>query len=269
MNQDTVVLITGASSGVGQATAGLLAQQGYRVFGTSRRAGQVSAPAGVAMVSLDVRDDASVRACVDQVGAAAGRIDVLINNAGYELAGAIEDVSVAEAREQFETNVFGVHRMVHAVLPAMRARRAGRIVNVSSLAGLISIPFLGMYSATKFALEGYTEALRMEVHSHGIHVSLVEPAFLNTTMQTNRQYAAASGEGYQRSRDAAYAAFRREEAQGPGADLVARAILALVRSRNPRLRTLVGSKARQNLALRRTLPAAMFEPATRRYFGVE
>ena len=265
----TAVLITGASSGVGYATAALLAQQGYRVFGTSRRAGEVAGPAAVEMLPLDVRDDGSVRACVDAVVARAGRLDVLINNAGYELAGAVEEVSIAEATAQFDTNFFGVHRMVRAALPLMRAQRSGRIVNVSSLAGMVSVPYMGIYSATKFALEGYTEALRMEVRSHGIHVSLVEPAFLNTPMQANRQYASAPLAAYERSRAGAFAAFRREEAEGPDADLVARTILAIVRKRNPRLRNLVGSKARQNLTLRRVLPAAVFEPATRRYFGIE
>lgn len=264
-----VVLITGASSGVGHATAALLSQQGYRVFGTSRRAGQVAAPAGVDMLPLDVRDDGSVRACVDAVIARAGRLDVLVNNAAYEQAGAVEDVSVAEARAQFETNFFGVHRMVQSALPYMRAQRGGRIVNVSSLAGLVSIPFMSIYSATKFALEGYSEALRMEVRSFGIHVSVVESGFLNTPIQANRQYPRAPVDAYEDRRARAYAAFRREEDKGPGADVPARAILKTIQSRNPRLRILVGSMARQNLTLRRILPHGVFEGAAMRFFGID
>jgi len=161
MSNQKVVLITGASSGVGQATAGLLSQKGYQVFGTSRNHAGAAATPGVEMLSLDVRTDDSVTACVKAVIDATGRIDVLVNNAGYELAGAVEEISLAEARSQFETNFFGVVKMVHAVLPSMRQQKQGRIINVSSFAGLSSIPFMGIYSASKFALEGYTDALRM------------------------------------------------------------------------------------------------------------
>src|SRR5262245_2598374 len=163
MTDPQVVLITGASSGVGRAAARVLSQHGYRVFGTSRDPAGSPASPDVELVALDVRNDDSVAACAKSVFDRAGRVDILVNNAAYELAGALEETSVEEAKAQFETNFFGVVRMVRAVLPSMRERRQGRIVNVSSLSGVSAIPFMGIYSASKFALEGYTEALRMEV----------------------------------------------------------------------------------------------------------
>src|SRR5215813_2912337 len=187
MSNQKVVLITGASSGVGQATARLLSENGYRVFGTSRNPAGARAIPTVEMLALDVRSDASVSACVTAVVKQAGRVDVLVNNAAYELAGALEEISLEEAKAQFETNFFGVVRMVKAVLPSMRQQRQGQIINVSSFSGLSAIPFLGIYSASKFALEGYTEALRMELKPFDIHVSLTEAAFLKTPMMDKRQ----------------------------------------------------------------------------------
>src|SRR5262249_18631308 len=152
-----VVLITGGSSGVGQTTARLLSQKGCRVIGTSRNpATTTEAVSGVEILPPDVQSDDSVATCVNAVIAAAGRIDVLVNNAAYELAGALEEISIEEARAQFETNFFGVLRMVRAVLPTMRQQKQGQIINVSSLSGVSCIPFMGIYSASKFALEGYT-----------------------------------------------------------------------------------------------------------------
>jgi NAD(P)-dependent dehydrogenase (short-subunit alcohol dehydrogenase family) len=146
-----VVLITGASSGVGQSTARLLSRRGYEVFGTSRNPATAEAISNVEMLPLDVRSDDSVRACVEAVANRAGRLDVLINNAGHELAGALEDISTEEARAQFETNFFGVVRMVNAVLPLMRRQKRGHLINAGSLSGLSSIPFMGVHSASKFA----------------------------------------------------------------------------------------------------------------------
>jgi NAD(P)-dependent dehydrogenase (short-subunit alcohol dehydrogenase family) len=144
MPDQRVVLITGASSGVGQSTARLLAQRGFKVFGTSRNPANAEAMAPVEMLPLDVRADDSVRGCVDAVVHRGGRLDVLINNAGYELAGALEELSSEEGRSQFETNFFGAVRMVDAVLPLMRRQKSGRIVNIGSLSGLSAIPFMGL-----------------------------------------------------------------------------------------------------------------------------
>ena len=215
MPEQRVVLVTGASSGVGQSTARLLTERGYRVLGTSRKAAAGGDPSGVTMLPLDVRSDDSVAACLSAVSGLVDRIDILVNNAGYELAGALEEFSLDEVKAQFETNFFGVVRMVKAVLPLMRRQKNGQIINVSSLAGLSAIPFLGIYSASKFALEGYTEALRLEVKPFNIRVSQIEPAFLRTPMMTNRQTGVGRIADYDPWRNRAFDAIRSFEENGP------------------------------------------------------
>jgi NAD(P)-dependent dehydrogenase (short-subunit alcohol dehydrogenase family) len=264
-----VVLVTGASSGVGRAAAGLLSHKGFRVFGTSRNPVGARIAPPVEMLPLDVRADDSVRACVDAVLSRCGHIDVLINNAGHELAGALEELSPEEVRGQFETNFFGVVRMVNAVLPLMRRRQRGRIVNVSSLSGLSPIPFLGIYSATKFALEGYTEALRHEVRPFKIHVSLTEPGFLKTPMMNHRQVGANRIPEYDPWRQRALNAVNAFEQKGPGPEVVAQALLDIISSDTPRLRYLIGPQARSAVRLRRFLPAPTYEQGVRRRFSLD
>jgi NAD(P)-dependent dehydrogenase (short-subunit alcohol dehydrogenase family) len=268
MTDQRVVLITGASSGVGQSTARLLSQHGYKVFGTSRNPTSAEPMAGVEMLPLDVRADESVRACIEAVVSRVGRLDVLINNAGYELAGAIEEISSAETRAQFETNFFGVVRMVDAVLALMRRQRRGHIVNVSSLSGLSAIPFLGIYSASKFALEGYTEALCHEVKPFGIHVSLTEAGFLKTPMMNHRQLGTSRIAEYDLWRQRALDAIRRHEEKGPGPEAVAETLLDILSSKTPRLRYLIGGQAKSVVRLRRFLPAGLYESGVRRNFSI-
>jgi NAD(P)-dependent dehydrogenase (short-subunit alcohol dehydrogenase family) len=268
MTDQTVVLITGASSGVGQSTARLLSERGYKVFGTSRQAIGAEAAPTVEMLPLDVRVDQSAQACVDAVVNRSGRLDVLVNNAGFELAGALEELSSEEARAQFETNFFGVIRMVNAVLPLMRRQKHGRIINVSSLSGLSAVPFLGVYSASKFALEGYTEALRHEVKPFNIHVSMTEAGFLKTPMINHRQLAANRLAEYEPWRQRALNAIRALEEKGPGPEVVAEALLEIVSSKTPRLRYLVGGQAKTVARLRRFLPAGMYENGVRRLFSI-
>lgn len=220
------------------------------------------------MLPLDVRSDDSVRACIDAIVNRAGRLDILINNAGYELAGALEELSSEEARAQFETNFFGVIRTVDAVLPLMRRQKRGHIINVSSLSGLSAIPFLGIYSASKFALEGYTEALRHEVKPFKIHVSLTEAGFLKTPMMNHRQLAANRLAEYDPWRHQALEAIRAHEEKGPGPEVVAETLLAIVSSKTPRLRYLIGGQAKTVARLRRLLPAGMYESGVRRTFAI-
>jgi NAD(P)-dependent dehydrogenase (short-subunit alcohol dehydrogenase family) len=198
-----------------------------------------------------------------------GRVDVLINNAGYELAGALEELTTEEAKAQVETTFFGVVRMVIAVLPFMRRQQHGQIINVSSLSGLSSIPFLGIYSASKFALEGYTEALRHEVKPFNIHVSMTEAGFLNTPMMNNRHLGANLTAAYDPWRQRALQAIRAYEDRGPGPQLVANTLLQIVSSKNPRLRYLIGQQATSVARLRRFLPAGMYEQGVRRTFSLD
>ena len=263
-----VVLVTGASSGIGQAVARLLQRRGYTVFGTSRvRTGMLD---GVEMLPLDVRSGESVAHCVKEVLERAGRLDVLVNNAGYVLGGAIEETALEEARAQFETNFFGLVRMVRAVLPAMRSQGGGRIVNVSSLAGLSAVPFLGFYSASKFALEGYSEALFNEVRPLHIHVSLVEPGFIRTNLQAAAEQPAGGRIGaYDGAREAALKSMRDYLERAPGPGVVAEVVGRIVESRSPRLRYNVGKEARLVVHLRRLVPEGVALKIMRRYFRID
>jgi short-subunit dehydrogenase len=269
MSNQKVVLITGASSGNGQAMARLLSQKGYQVFGTSRNPSSADKIPTVEMLALDVRDNESVMACMQAVSDRAGHLDVLVNNAGYELAGALEELSLDEAKAQFETNFFGVVRTVKIVLPQMRLQKRGQIINISSLAGLVSIPFMGIYSASKFALEGYTEALRLEVKPLGIHVSQIEVGFLKTPMMDNRQEAAEPISEYDPWRQRAFNAFREYEEKGPGPELVAETVLKIIASKAPRLRYMIGQQAKLTSRLRRFLPEGLFERGVRSIFHLD
>src|SRR5690242_19846099 len=180
-----VALVTGGSSGIGKAAALALVARGFDVVATSRDTSRVTPLDGVTFVDLDVAHDAEVTAAVDQVIERFGRIDVLVNNAGIGSLGAAEETSVAQAQGVFDVNVFGVMRMVRAVLPHMRARGRGRIINVSSVQGFIPAPYMAVYGASKHAVEGYTESLDHEVRDHGVRALLVEPAYTRTGFEAN------------------------------------------------------------------------------------
>src|SRR5436305_8452993 len=172
-----VALVTGASSGIGEAAAHELVRAGFTVYGTSRKAAAGEKRGEVVFLPLDVIDDDSVAAAVREVLDRSGRIDVLVNNAGLGVAGAAEESSLEQARALFDTNLFGAIRMTRAVLPHMREQRSGRIINVSSIVGLIPVPYMALYAASKHALEGYSESIDHEVREHGVRVLLVEPGF--------------------------------------------------------------------------------------------
>jgi short-subunit dehydrogenase len=262
------VLVTGASSGIGAAVAHLFHLRGFTVFGTTRAANPVW-QREFQMLSLDVNSDASVQACVDQVSTQTGRLDILVNNAGYVLTGAAEETSIAEAKAQFETNFFGVARMVNAVLPAMREAKAGRIINIGSLAGLTAVPFSAFYCATKFALEAYSEALWYELKPFGIAVTLIEPGFVSTGIQ---QASCVAGEQllpYEGPRTRAIAAVGRAVEQGCSPDLVAKAVLSAAESRIPRLRYRVGADARWLPRVRSATPWTLFASGVRRRFALD
>ena len=264
---EQVVLITGASSGIGASCAAQLSKNGYRVYGGAR--GAVTAP-GIEPLTLDVADDASVARAVETVLAREGRLDVLVNNAGFGIAGAIEDTSIEEAREQFEVNFFGVLRMCRAVLPMMRQQKAGYIVNIGSIGGLIAIPFQGFYSASKFALEGFSEALRLEVRPFGVHVVLLEPGDHRTCFTQNRRKTRGSAEGsiYRDRFERAVARMASDEQGGPSPDGIARVLDKVLKHPNPPLRHTVGPAAqRAAVWIKRTMPYAVMEKIMRDYYS--
>lgn len=226
------VLITGASRGIGLATATLLAQQGYTVFGTSRQP-QSRTLNGFTLLRLDVRDQDSVQDCVQTVIAQAGNINILINNAGISLSGAVEEASAEDARQLFETNFFGVIRVTNAVLPHMRQAKRGHIINISSLAGIIGVPYLGMYAASKHALEGYSTSLRYELRQFGIHVSLVQPGDIQTgIVALSHSNPVADYDGI---RGRVTAVHDANVGNGPAPEKVARVILRAIQSDKPKL----------------------------------
>jgi NAD(P)-dependent dehydrogenase (short-subunit alcohol dehydrogenase family) len=266
-----VVLVTGTSSGFGRAIADALHARGCEVFGTTRSQAPPTEPVAYRLVALDVDDDASVAEGVAEVMRQSGRIDVLVNNAGIGYAGAIEDTTVDEARRQFETNFFGMHRLCRAVLPHMRAQGAGRIVNMSSLAGRVSLPFQAMYSASKFAVEAYSEALRMETRPFGIHVSMVEPGDFATRFTSNRRMTAASTpeSPYAERCRTAVRRMAEDESRNVGLGPVVRAVIAAVEARKPRARYPAASALQRALvALRPALPQALFEYLMMDNYGI-
>ena len=275
MNQPSprVVLITGASSGIGKTCAEYLLSRGYRVYGTSRRAPPLPAePAvGLRMVAMDVTSEDSVRQTVDLVLAREGRIDVVVNNAGWGIAGSVEDTSIAEAQEQLDTNFFGVLRVCRAVLPTLRHQGAGYLINISSMGGLVSIPFQGLYSASKFAVEGMTESLRMELKPFGVQVALIEPGDFRTGFTAERRMAVAAAQGpYAAALQAAVAVMEKDEQGGATPEAIAWRLERIINTRQPKLRHLVGPLAQRFAVglLKKLLPQRWFERMIASYYGI-
>src|SRR5213595_979356 len=196
-----VALVTGASSGIGKAASLALVEAGFDVIGTSRNASGVTQRDGVTFLELDVTSDESVSAVVRRVIDRFGRLDVLVNNAGTGAAGAAEESSVAQDQRVFDINFFGLIRMTKAVLPHMRARGSGRIINISSVLGLVPAPYMASYAATKHAIEGYSESVDHEVREYGIRVLLVEPAYTRTSFDANAILADEPLPLYERRRE--------------------------------------------------------------------
>jgi NAD(P)-dependent dehydrogenase (short-subunit alcohol dehydrogenase family) len=236
MPDPRVIFVTGSTSGFGRAIALALHARGDRVFGAARK--PEAAPADFPQLVMDVTDEAAVEASVARVVEQAGRLDAVINSAGWGIAGAVEDTTPAEAMAQLDVNFLGVHRVCRAVLPRFRAQGHGRVVNVSSLAGLVPLPFQAFYCASKFALEAYSQALRLEVRRFGIEVCLVEPGDYATGFTASRQRTRASlPEGpYAAAREAALQVMERDERANPDLRPVVRTVLSALDTRRPRLR---------------------------------
>jgi NAD(P)-dependent dehydrogenase (short-subunit alcohol dehydrogenase family) len=267
MSTPKAILVTGASSGIGAAIAARLAEDGHTVFGTHRAPPGKSA-SGIEMLELDVRSEDSARRCVEAfLQRNGGRVDVLVNNAGYLVAGAIEEVSLEQAQEQFQTNYFGVVRMVRAVLPVMRAQKSGLLATTSSLAGLVPLPFWGHYNASKFAVEGLMETLRHELRPMKIQVAMVEPGSIKTPFYAQAQSPAMAA--YSPWRERFFKAMKGFEEKAPAPEVVAEVFSRVVRSKRPALRNTVTIEAKLFPFLRWLLPAGAFEGGIRSGFKLD
>lgn len=260
MGESKTVLVTGASSGIGQACAEHLGRRGYRVYGTSRCAPEgVTAAHSFQMICMDVGDDASVARGVRLIVEREGRLDAVVNNAGLSLVGPIEDATIDEVKRLFETNFFGVWRVCKAVLPIMREQQSGCIVNISSMAGRAGMPYHGLYSASKHAVEGLTEALRVEVRHWGIQVVLVEPGD-SPTGQPERRIRILRTAAYAERYHNAVAAYERDERAGYPPEKIAALIECVIRAPHPRLRYPVGSRLqRLEFFLKGLAPHSLYE----------
>ena len=259
-----VALVTGASSGIGEAAAHELVGAGFTVYGTSRKATVGEERDGVVFVPLDVTDEESVAGAVHEVLARSGRIDVLVNNAGLGITGAAEESSIEQARALFDTNLFGSMRMTRAVLPQMREQGSGRIINVSSVLGLVPAPFGALYAATKHAIEGYSESLDHEVREHGVRVLLVEPAYTRTSFDANAIPADEPLPVYTRRREVVDGLIAEAIKAGDAPSVVGEAVVAAATDSRPKLRYPAGPLARRVSKLRRYAPSTVFDKQIRK-----
>ncbi|KQV95725.1 oxidoreductase [Rhizobacter sp. Root1221] len=263
-----IALVTGASSGIGQAIAERLAGAGYKVYGTSRR-GTPTAGQPFEMLPLDVTRDASVDAAVESLMRWHGRIDLLVNNAGFGLAPAgAEESSLAQTQAIFETNFFGLVRMTRAIVPSMRHHGHGRIINIGSVLGFLPMPYMALYSATKHAVAGYSESLDHELRTHGIRVSVVEPAYINTPFDANQLEPDAPLETYRQVRDGVRRRVKEVLVGADGPDVVADIVLKAATAAHPKTHYAPGLAGRMRL-LRRFAPARVLDAGVRKDLRLE
>lgn len=262
-----VVLITGVSSGFGKATAELLARSGHQVYGTVRSSCAIDSK--VHLVRMDLMDPESIHTAVNQVVAEAGRIDVLINNAGMHLGGPIEEAPVDLFSKQLATNVNGLVHVLQAALPHFRKQQSGIIVNFSSIGGLMGLPFQPFYSTSKFAIEGLSEALRYEVKPFGIRVVVVNPGDFATSNTANRTNITVPGGPYEEQFRLTQAQFEKDETGGWDPAIMAKVMKKIVESKNPCNRYIVASFD-QKLAvfLKRVLPVGLFTRILGSYYKI-
>jgi len=260
-----VALVTGASSGIGQAAAQRLADAGYTVFGTSRRAAALAGQRSFEMLTLDVTSDESVAAAVAEVIRQAGRIDLLVNNAGFGVAPAgAEESSIDQARSVFDTNFLGVVRMTRAVVPHMRHQGRGRIVNIGSVLGFLPMPYGALYAATKHAIEGYSESLDHELRTWGIRVSVIEPAYTKTPFDANFLEPDAKLDAYREAREVVSNRVNEVMATATEPHVVAEVVLKAAIAARPKLRYTAGALASRLQLLRRFAPAGLVDAALRK-----
>ncbi len=263
-NQGSIALVTGASSGIGKATAERLATAGYKVYGTSRRGAQPG-QLPFSMLPLDVTSDESVRSAVDELIRLEGRVDLLVNNAGFGVAPAgAEESSIEQARSIFETNFFGIVRMTRAVVPYMRKQGGGRIINIGSVLGFLPMPYGALYAATKHAIEGYSESLDHELRTTGIRVSVIEPAYTQTSFDANFLEPDAKLDEYREVRAAVSKRVKELMATAEQPGVVADAVLHAASAAQPKLRYTAGARANRLRLLRRFAPAGLLDSGIRK-----
>jgi len=264
-----IALVTGASSGIGKATAERLAAAGYKVYGTSRRGAQAG-QRSFAMLSLDVTSDDSVEAAMRELMRLESRIDLLVNNAGFGVAPAgAEESSIEQAQSIFDTNFFGIVRMTRAVVPHMRRQGSGRIINIGSVLGFLPMPYGALYAATKHAVEGYSESLDHELRTRGIRVSVVEPAYTKTQFDANFLEADSKLDEYREIRAALDKTLKEVMATADPPGIVADVVLEAATAARPKLRYTAGGRANRLHLLRRFAPAALIDTGIRRDLRLE
>ena len=274
-SQQKVALVTGASSGIGEATALDLHDAGFVVYGVARRTDRMQAlrDSGIKTLAMDVTDETSTAFAVQQILAEAGRIDVLVNNAGYGSYGAVEDVALEEARRQFEVNLFGAARLIQLVLPTMRERDSGTIINISSMGGKIYGPFGAWYHGTKFALEAVSDCLRIETKPFGIDVVVIEPGGIRTEWSgiAADHLRETSGQGAYADQAGAVADAFRSEAMAKRSsppEVIAKTVTKAAEAHQPKTRYAAGFGAKPLMFLRRWLPDRTFDAFIRRASGI-
>ena len=273
-NMKKVILLTGASSGIGYQTAESLAKEGHIVYGAARRIEKMEdlKQFGVKSIYLDVTDENGIKNAVDTIIGNEGRIDVLINNAGYGSFGAVEDVEINEARRQFEVNLFGLARLVQLVLPHMRKQKEGRIINVSSMGGRLTTYFGAWYHATKYALEAFSDALRMEVSDFGIDVSLIEPGGIKTDwgiIASDKLEKSAKGGAYEKEAMKTAKGMKKQYSGNLLSNpiVITKAISKAVNSNRPKARYLIGFMAKPLVFLHTILPTKVFDKIMKKLMG--
>jgi NAD(P)-dependent dehydrogenase (short-subunit alcohol dehydrogenase family) len=257
-----VVLVTGGSSGIGKTICLALHAKGYIVYGTSRNPDKYRSEVPFKLIALDVLNEATIAPAVQQIIHAEGHLDVLINNAGIGMLGSIEDSTAEEVKEVFDTNVYGILRTVQAVLPHMRARKSGLIINVSSIAGYMGLPYRGIYSATKASVHMITQAMRMELKPYGVKACVVDPGDFATNISDNRRVAQAGRKGsvYMPEINRIEAMINAEVGQSSDLAIMGKAIIKIIESNNPDINYLVGKPLQKlSILVQRLVPKKMFE----------
>jgi short-subunit dehydrogenase len=269
-----IVLITGASSGIGKETAFLLLREGFSVYASARRTDKMEdlKTAGASIMEMDITNEKNIQDCVDRIKKEKGNIDILINNAGFGLYGAMEDTKTEDARYQFEVNIFGLARLTQLILPLMREQKKGKIVNIGSMGGKIYTPLGSWYHATKHALEGWTDCVRFEVKQFGIDVILIEPGIIQSEFGDIMQKSLIERSGNSPYRNLALKMshatskmYQNKNASPPA--VVAKTVLKSIRAKKPKTRYAVGKYARLGLFARRILGDKLYDKALKWQIG--